>query len=320
MKKIVTGILICILFISTFFLGKHVGSAESAVPSEEVTAAKEATEPNLRISFDNNIQSSFRIPLEQGNYRCVTCHNIENVTIEAGGITMKLEDALQEGHISVDEMIALARQDASMGFCNEVAKSKNGVTVFTYHYQEFRLRCVYDLYETPDGGRHLSTGCMIYGNGSEPQFFPGIDDTGRRIDYEDWGLLFEVLKSDPDSITINCSQSGGQQIGSLIIEDSMLYKKNYDTNDLERIELLPERWNTITDNESDYWELNPDQFLSMDGTKELHLDFTQLYGQLCAGEYLLCLKIADQYNEEDVHPLMRNYYDAQWYEIIFTIE
>ena len=316
MKKTVTSILIGALLISIFFAGNHLDFLKSDALSGKVTIAEDTAEQNLCISFVNNIDSFFNIPLEQGNYKGVTCYGIENVTIKIGGISINLEDALMEGYISVDEIIAYARQDASLGFCNEVAKSKNGLTEFTYHYQEFRLRYIYDLYETPDGRERLVTGCLIYGNGFDPHFLPEIDDETRKyIDYEDWGLLFEVLKSEPDVITVKCSQSGGQQMGALIVEDSILFKQNPNTLDLEQVQLLTEEWT-----ESDYWESTPNRFLTMDGTKELVFDFSQLYGQLCTGDYVLHLQILDWYNEDDMHPLMRNYYDEQWYEITFTIE
>ncbi len=316
MKKTVAGILIGTLLISIVFVGTHLDFLKSDAFSEKVTIAEDTTEQNLCISFVNSTDSFFYIPLEQGNYKGVTCYGIENVTIKIDGISMNLEDALMEGYISVDEIIAYAHQDASLGLCNEVAKSKNGLTEFTYYYQEFRLRYIYDLYETPDGRAHLVTGCLIYGIGFDPHFLPEIDDeTGKRIDYEDWGLLFEVSKLEPDVITVKCSQSGGQQMGALIVEDSILYKKNPNTLDLELVQLLTEEWS-----ESVYWKSTPNRFLTMDGTKELVFDFSQLYGQLCTGDYVLHLQILDLYNEDDVHTLMRNYYDEQWYEITFTIE
>ena len=320
MKKLTAGILICILLIGIFFIGKHFSFIESAASSEEVTTTEEAAERNLRISFTTNIDESFNIPLEHDNYRDVTCLGIENVTINIDGIVIQLKDALQEGHVSVDEMIAYARQDANLGLCKEVAESKNGLTEFTYYYQEFRLHYVYDLYETPDGKQHLITDFLIYGIGREPHFLPRNEETGKRIDSEDWGVRFDVVESDPDHINVKCSQSGGQQIGKLYAEEYILYRKNPDTLELEPVHPMTEEGDLTPFIGYENWEPEADHILTMGGTTEMSFIFSHLYGQLYAGDYIIDLKIVDRYNEEDLHPLMRNFYDAQWYQIEFTIE
>lgn len=320
MKKLTGIVLICVLLISVFFAGKRLGSMEGTAPVAEGIPEAPA-ERNLRISVTPDHNAGFTaIPLEQSNYRSIAYLAVNDVTIEIDGTAMKLEDALLEGYISVDEMIAYARKDAGMGFCREGAASKNGLTEFTYRYGDFNLRYIYDLYETPDGKQHLITDFLIYDSRSEPHFLPVDEQTGEPIDYEDWGLRFEISKLGPSGITIKCSQSGGQQIGALHVGAFMLSKKDPNALGLEQVQPLTEEGEIVPFTGNEQWNSDPDGFLTMGGTKELSFDLTQLYGQLPAGDYVLSLQIVDLYDEEEVSPLLRNYYDEQWYDMEFAIE
>lgn len=321
MKKMIVCALICFLLIAMFFIGKSVGSMESADPAIEATLPVESTDRNLRISVTPRTNAGFTaIPLEQGNYKNIQYLGVENVIIDIDGIAMRLEDALQNGHISVDEMIAYARQDAALGLCRETAKSENGLTEFTFRYPEFRLRYIYDLYETPNNGKRLITDFLIYGPGNEPRFLPADGETGEPIDYEDWGLRFEISSLDLSGITIKCSQSGGQQMGKLNIGGVMLLRKDPNTLALERVQPLTEEGEIVPFTGIQQWSPDPDGFLTMGGTKEVSFDFLRLFGKLTAGDYVISLQIVDWYEEEEVPPLMRNFHDEQWYDIEFTIE
>lgn len=165
----------------------------------------------------------------------------------------------------------------------------------------------------------MITDILIHDVRSEPIFRPVDEDTGEFIDYEDWGLDFEVIKQDPSGITILCSQSGGQQIGTLNVGTPMLYRKNPNALASERVEPLTEEGEVVF-NESEQWVPNPNGFLTMGGETELSFDFVGLFGTLPAGDYELVLQIVDLYDEEDVPPLSRNFYDEQWYSIEFSIE
>lgn len=60
--------------------------------------------------------------------------------------------------------------------------------------------------------------------------------------------------------------------------------------------------------------------LTMEGTTQLSFDFEDPFGSLSAGEYMLTMEIVDHYDASEVHPLMHNYRDTQWYSIEFTIQ
>ena len=322
MRKVIPCVLIGVLLICVFFLGKSQGSSENTTTEIEVTIPEENAEQSLRISASIDKNEGFNvISLEQGNYKEMSYLNLKNVTIDIDGTIMNLEDAVLKGYTSVDELIANARKDAANGHCGESSKSKNGLTEFKYHYPEFTIRYIYDLYETPDGRQHLIADFLIYGVGSDPQFIHAADEqSGRPIDYEDWGVEFEIKDLDSSSITIQCSQSGGQQIGKLNVGGIALYRKNPNTDELEYMELLREEGNNAVFAGGKNWEPNPDDFLIMGGTRELSFNLQQLYDVLPSGEYELGLHIVDCYNQEDVPALMRNYYDTQWYAIEFKID
>lgn len=321
MKKIICTILTCAVITSVFLWG-NIDEAKSARATTKNTISEESMQERyLRISVTPHKDAGFiTIPLEQGSYKDITYLDVEDVTIDIDGASVKLEDALQEEKIFIEELVAYARKDASLGLCRETAKSQNGLTEFTYYYEEFALHYVYDIYETPDGKQHLIADFLIYGPWCEPHFLYSYDEAGVPIDYEDWGLRFEVSELDTSGITITCFQSGGQQLGRLNVGVPMLSRKNPDTLVFEQVQPLTEEGELTPFTGIESWNPDPEGFLTMGGTTELIFDFAYLYGDLVAGDYVLSLQVVDCYHEDEVPPLTRNYYDQQWYDIEFTLK
>lgn len=299
MKKKFARISLCFLLICVFFLQGGLVTAEGTVPEKA----------SLRITVTPEYGvGSTRISLPQSRFKEVTLWDIADVTIDIDGTTRKLADALQDGSVTVDQLIADARQDAVLGFCREVGTSKNGLAEFTYYYGDFRLHYVYDIYETPDGKQHLITNFSIIDCRSEiVSYNYSYDENGNCIDYEDWGLTFQVSKVDSAALTVVCTQSGGQQFGTLQLNEIYLQKKNPDT--LE--------WESLEDG---YTHACEGTALTMGGTTELTLDLAETYGPLSAGDYCIVMQFLDCYNPEDVPSLMRKYHDKQWYTVEFTIQ
>lgn len=300
MKNRFARISLCILLTLVCFLGTAAGAAPEETPKQTLA---------ITVTLNHAIDAGYTIiPLTQGNYDKVKYLGISDITIDMDGTTRKLADALQDGSVTVDQLIADARQDAVLGFCREGVTSKNGLAEFTYYYGDYRLHYVYDVYETPDGRKHLIKDFTIYNSYSAPvNFGYHYDEDGNLIDYEDWGLTFKVSKADSTALTVVCTQSGGQQFGTLQLNQMYLRRKNPDT--LE--------WEWVDDSYT-YDCGGPD--LTMGGTTELTLDLTETCGPLSAGDYSLVMKFLDCYNPEDVPSLMRNYYDKQWYTVEFTIQ
>ena len=310
MKKAIGILLVCLLVLSAFFLGRSLGSGETA-------AEDGLSKRNLRLSATTDRNEPDKvIPLAQGNFPEAHYWSVKDVTVQLDGTRMPLEDALCEGLVTVDDVIASAREDAAVGRCKESSQSKNGLAVFRYHYPAFNLQSLYDIYETPDGWRHRITDFSVYGIGRDPGYSIGWDEeTGDPIDYEDWGLTFTVTQLSPSGVTLECAQSGGQQFGRLNVAGLMLSRKNPDTQDWERVEPLDA--SIGADIYKAYSEITPkpEDDLAMGGTKELTYDLEAMFGRLTAGEYEISLKIVDCYDEADVPPLSRNFYDVQWYTV-----
>lgn len=316
MKKAIGILLVCLLVLSAFFLGRSLGSAETA-------AEDGLSKRNLRLSATTDRNELDKvIPLAQGNFPKAHYWSVKDVTVQLDGTRMPLEDALCEGLVTVDDVIASAREDAAVGRCKESSQSKNGLAVFRYHYPAFNLQSLYDIYETPDGWRHRITDFSVYGIGRDPGYSIGWDEeTGDPIDYEDWGLTFTVTQLSPSGVTLECAQSGGQQFGRLNVAGLMLSRKNPDTQDWERVEPLDA--SIGADIYKAYSEITPkpEDDLAMGGAKELTYDLEAMFGRLTAGKYKISLKIVDCYDEADVPPLSRNFYDIQWYTVKeFTVE
>lgn len=307
MKKAFGTITVILLLLVTLSLGATVFAADNdagikATPPEKLEGR------NLKISVLNyTFDGGETIALNGGNYASVTLYNLADVTIDLGGETVALRDALEKNRISGDELVALARLDAAQGVCNETAKSKNGLTEFTYHYPEFSLHCVYDIYETPDGKQHLIKDLSLYGAKNTPEYSYAFDKDGQPIDYEDWGLEFRISEVNSKGMRLTCSQSGGQQLGTLSLELALLSKAG--TDQYEPIDPIIPKGETAAAAE-----------INMGGITEISFDFEKTYGVLPAGDYALDLQIADRYDKNALSALTRKYHDTQWYSIAFTIK
>lgn len=294
MKNVFVRISLCILLTFACFLGTAAGT----VPEKA----------SLYITVIPEYGSGCtKIPLPQSKFKEVTLWDIADITIDIDGTTRKLADALQDGSVTVDRLIADARQDADQGYCREKATSKNGLTEFTYYYGDFRLHYVYDIYETPDGKQHLIADFSIIDSYSDiVSYRYSYNENGNCIDFEDWGLTFTVSQAD-DVITVVCTQSGGQQFGNLQFSEAFLEKKNPAT----------QQWESLEDN------FTPGCIgtaLTMGGTTELTFDVMEKGEPLPAGDYSLSMQFTDCYDPEDMPSLMRKYHDRQWYTVEFTIQ
>lgn len=309
MKKAIILSLLCLALIGSYFLGRRDAHTEVPPSTEPTTFHGNPTPPEklaeraLRISVINIYDGSgSKILLNDNSYGSVNLRNLADITIEIDGSAMALEEALQGGFITVDSMISLARQDAAAGVCNEVAKSENGLTQFDYHYSDFSIHYVYDIYETPDGKQHLIKDCSLYGGAGKPTFLYSWDENGA-IDYENWGLTLTIVHQNTEGLTLRCTQSGGQQLGQLKVGISWLEAKNGDPN--------APSVNTLVEGAVPV----PSIDLTMDGETELRCDLAETYGSLPAGEYTLVVQIEDQYDPESVTPMVRKFHDTQYYSV-----
>lgn len=305
MKHIYKPVFTLLLILSLLLTG-----CSTANPEATETAPVVAAGPNLNISLVSDLSvETTRFSEEDlnGNFtHGLSYHNVTDVTIELDGAVLALEEAFQTGALTEEEIFTFARQDAKQGFCVEEFKSRNGLTHFTYRYPNYNLRLIYDVYETPDGQQHLICDMAIYPPsgvilGEYLDFYD--EETGERLDREDWGLTLEAAQVSATGITINCTQSGGQQVGELRTSYFLLAHANSFVQRLSGSAEIP----------------SFDFAFQMDGTTQLQLDWTDSYGTLPSGDYVLWLYVNDIFDESQLHPLMRDYHDLQIYPVEFSI-
>ena len=243
----------------------------------------------------------------EANGFCVDYIGLSEVSYTTSSQSIPLQDALQDGKVTVNMLIANARDDAEEKICRESTSTRNGLTCFSYIYPEYRMDVIYDIYQTPDGKEHMVKDINISATTHHVDSLTIIDDaTGQEIDREDWGLTFEVANATSKSVSLKCIQSGGIQIGDLQI-------RRYDIQNAQDgsfPEFLPEVDLVGEDNLAT---------IKSDSESNITIDWAGLYGELSPGDYIIRLLISDIYDPSQVHPLMRNFYDRQAYQIPFTI-
>ena len=267
------------------------------VPTQLLNITVTASEGSIDIIQPKDLGSNMDYPLSYTG--------LKDVMIDIEGVAKELEYAIRDGDISLAEIFAYARSDAENGFCEVSIRSRNGLSSFFYSYPEYDLKLVYDVYETPDGELHLISEMALYKPGEETLriYRDGADKV---LDLEDWGITLEVVEANANAITLSYTQSGGQQIGTLSAFAFMLIQDGQYMASLDGDTAVSHE---ITETP-----------LSSNDTTHFSIDWTDIYGTLSPGEYVIRVIVKDIYEESQVHPLMRNFYDIQHYEISFTVE
>lgn len=256
----------------------------------------------LTLSVEKDLDNAQSFSAEElgGNFnRGLLYRRVKNVTIGIDGEAVPLETALAQGKITEEALWYYVQQDARNGFCQETWESRLGLSWATFDYGDYTVVMAKDVYETPDGQQHLISAMKVHDpqNGlyTEPIYGGYYDEeTYQRIDREDWGLTLEILDLTPEGATVRATQSGGQQIGTLQISWINVYS---------------EANNAVSATGENGFAPIP---LEMNGVTEFTVQWSD---SLSAGQYRLAFEVTDVYAPEDVHPLMRNYYDLQVYEV-----
>ena len=297
----------CILLLSVMFLCGC--GAETPATTTGLSPA-EAGGQRLCISgtvTDDGVSKQYPVP---GTERVLSVAYLDDVTVELDGKAVSLEQALKQGKITPEEVAAWARLDAVDGYCDVEAVSERGLSRFFYYYEKIIVEVVNDVYETPDGKQHLIETVDVYtrGKGRADASHTYHGDDGYPIDREDWGLTFTVKDVTSTGMTLVIEQSGGQQVGELEISGFSLF--SMDDNHAVSVADQEKKQN-------DYDAIK--SVITQNGTTEIQLDWTEVYGELPAGEYFMMPSVEDIYDESQIHPLIVKYKNNQSYRIIFTI-
>ena len=287
------------------------GCAAPSQPAAETNQAVrfETSTRHLNISLkqDEDASQIFRPDELGGNFlHNMQYRQVKDVMISLDKETLPLEDALKQGKLTEEDILYFARQDARTGFCKTEAVSLRGVTNFYFHYPEYSIKIIHDVQETPDGGQYLISQMHVYAPelDMKPTTHFFNPETNEYLDLEDWGLTFDVQQVAPTGITFTCTQSAGQQIGTLAIKYYYLtettgpFLQKADGTEGAHFEALT---------------------LDMDGTSTFTIDWTEWYGALTSGEYIFLLDIFDLFEPEQVPPLTVDFHTRQLYSIAISI-
>ena len=307
MKKVIGVLLVCLLVLSAFFLGKNVGSASEASASGQ--KLKFTVVPTEEIGF-------IKIPDEKTGDETaeLVYQNLSEVKITLNGKTESLEDAIRTGKISGAEIFAYARMDAEAGYCKEGYTSEQGLTRFVYTYPECALEVVYDIFEGSEGKSMLVNEINIADSAQSlfdsDSFY--VDESSRWgyfLDREDWGLEFTVKAVTPESLTVTYTQKQAQELGELTCEGYMMFAETADENTLDEF---------VT---QAVWR-EPEEAIAItsDGSGEITFDWSETAGKLDPGTYYLRITVVDNYDSEKVPANVTKRYDRQAYCVEFTVE
>lgn len=227
--------------------------------------------------------------------------DVRDVRVEVDGMVYDLEDAMREEFISLEQIYAYSRIDARFGYCETFTKVRNGLSFLVFRYPEYELRFTYDYDSSPNGEHRLVNELYISKNRYD------VNSSDNRVVQEDWGVTFEVREVNSSSITLRCIQSGGQQLGELIV-DLFFIDSAREEASLPRLD-----GNTGIDS------YQPKTIISRDAVSEITLDWTDIYGELPPGDYLMSLRVRDAYDPTDTHPVMSKFESRQSYTIPFVI-
>ena len=299
--------LLCLLLAGVLFLW----GCGAETPAATGSSAQDETGQRLILHgtrTEDTRSKDFFVP---GTERSISVTYMTDVTIELDGEAVSLEQAVQQGRITPEELAAFARLDAVNEHCKLRYKSDRGLSSFYYLYSEYIVEVINDVYETPDGKQHLIECVYIYAQGTGSAILQ-IDHTfhgedGYPIDREDWGLTFTVKDVTSTGMTLVIDQSGGQQVGELEISNFSLYtmaNKEAVPADQEKRQAFSDATKTV---------------ITQNGTTEIQLDWTEVYGELPSGEYYIFPGVDDIYDESQIHPLIVKYMESQHYPVIFTI-
>lgn len=290
--------------------GDSVSPAEQALIPAEVTATAPekltvSGNQSLRMEAvaEDGAEHTAIFPAGIGSDCRTELHYVDvcDVRVEVDGTVYYLEDAMREERISLEQIYAYSRIDARLGFCETFTKVRNGLTFLVFRYPEYELRFTYDYDSLPDGEHRLVNELYISKNRYD------VNSGDNRVVQEDWGVTFEVREVNSSSITLRCTQSGGQQLGELVI-DLFFIDSAREEASLPRL-----------DGDTDIDSYQPRTIISRDTVSEITLDWTDIYGELSPGDYLLSLRVTDAYDPADTHPVMSKFESRQSYTIPFAV-
>lgn len=294
-----------LLVFASFFIGSLWGKQTVDYPYKSRNA--------IEISVILGSQTDYKefLPEDLSNHaNAIVYHGLSEVNVSLNGETMKLEQAIKDGLVTIEEIISQARIDAKNSHCAESYVSTNGLTTFTYRYKDFEIFYTADIFEAPDGEPYLIQDFRIAQPGIYRNYAPSLSYADQDGDYinlarENWGINFEVTASSPSELKISISQSGGQQFGRVFITDIFLCSvQDGSTKIFKTPEILKE---------GSTFEIQQEK------NSELNIDFSKDDFSLPEGNYLLEICVDDIFDHAELHDFCRDYTTRQFYSVNFQV-
>lgn len=302
-KQILYPLLLIAAMLISGIIGYYIGNLPAETPAET------SQRLNLSVVRDNEPAfTTFKAEDLDGSYpEDITYNGVSQVTITIDGVSHDLIEAIQDGRITVEEIFAYARIDARNGICKEICESELGLNRFVYQYPTYDIMCAYDVFETPSGRQHLVNDFAVYAPNKYKDISYAIydrDENGFLVSLrrEDWGLTFEAAEVTAQGLTLNCVQSGGNQVGELFLDGCMIAG-------------MSEKNSDFIQHPSGLKDLP----IALNEVSEFTLDWSEELGDLPSGDYYIRIFVLDKYKEDQLHPYQKKYTDNMSYNILFTI-
>lgn len=216
-----------------------------------------------------------------------------------------LEDAIRQGKINADTLSYWGATDAKNGFCIRKQESYNGLDNVTFYYSDYNVRLVNDVLETPTGEEYPVTFLAVFDHLGSGEFCADLFDpeTGISVSQENWGIAFTAQVTD-GNLAVSYTQHGGTALGSLRLDHATLRdakgyvyggveEKGYLLDFGDEIRILPQQSGNFT---------------------------CQLVGDIPVGEYILYLTVRDNYDTQNIHPLLSAHKPTQSYCVPITVD
>lgn len=298
-----TSLLVSGLF--GFCIGSKINAKQNIEP-QSITSYEAISDRHLQISVEVDSDAGFTTissqELNQNISGKLVFLDVANVFITINDEKVLLTDAIRNGDITLEELAAQAQIDSRNGKCKENYTSELGLTRFIYRYDEFELMLVHDVFESPNGEQTLITDFHIYSPEAHKRLTYYLEDEdGNSLKREDWGLHFTVTDTQETTITLLCSQTGGQHVGELQVTSvNIITPENGYWKDISNSTDIP-----LT--------------ISLEATSELSFNLSSYFNSFPRGDYVIELCIEDIYNINEIHPLQKNFTDKQLYQVEFSI-
>ena len=305
MKRICALFLCCGALLALLSGCSQTQTAPDISEPEETLTMELPDRRQLRLTAAEETGAEFTrlFPAQAGSSFKTRVHYVDvtDVRIKVDGKVWYLKEALEEGAVSLEEMAYAAKLDAQDGFCRAYARARGGVAFVGYRYPEYDLRFLDGAENNHNAEQHPTHELYILAN---PY---GLRYTAADA-REDWGLSFETVEADPASVTFDCTQRDGEQLGMLIADFYYIFPAQGEDE-------LPKK--PGTDSTSVF---QPKPELTRDTVTRVTLDWSDIYGSLPAGDYHMRLMVSDVYRPDGENTMVSHLFEkTQGYDILFTV-